>query len=222
MFQRVFALHTGFAVVEPVRKCCAELLPDVRLMSIADDSLLADVRDAGGLTPSVTQRIVGYGMLAQSAGADAILNCCSSVSEAADVLARIVRIPVVKIDERMAEEAVRRGPRVAVIATVDTTLDPTERLVLSKAAAASRSATVRRYLVEGAFDVLLAGDSAAHDRMVMDTIERAASENDAVILAQASMARLVPLLPAARRDPVLSSLPSGIIALKEALARKAQ
>ena len=222
MTQTVFALHTGFAVVEPVRKYCEELLPGVRLMSIADDSLLADVRAAGSLTPSVTQRIVGYGMLAQSAGADAILNCCSSVGDAADVLARVVDIPVVKIDEKMAEEAVRRGTRVGVIATVATTLDPTERLILGKAEAASSAATVRRYLVEGAFDVLLTGDSAGHDRMVMDTIERASAENDAVVLAQASMARLVPLVSVERRASVLASLPLGIIALKEVLARKGQ
>ncbi len=220
MSQTVFALHTGFAIVEPVRKCCAELLPGVRVMSLADDSLLADVRAAGAVTPSVTQRIVGYGMLAQSAGAGAILSCCSSVGDAADVLARVVDIPVVKIDERMAEEAVQRGTRVAVIATVATTLEPTERLILRKAAAASRSTQVRRYLVEGAFDVLLAGDSAGHDRMVMGTIVRASAENDIVVLAQASMARLVPLMPVERRASVLASLPLGIIALKEALAGK--
>lgn len=220
MSQTVFALHTGFAIVEPVRKCCAELLPGVRVMSLADDSLLADVRAAGAVTPSVTQRIVGYGMLAQSAGAGAILSCCSSVGDAADVLARVVDIPVVKIDERMAEEAVQRGTRVAVIATVATTLEPTERLILRKAAAASRSTKVRRYLVEGAFDVLLAGDTAGHDRMVMDAIEHASAENDAVVLAQASMARLVPLVPAERRASVLASLPLGIVALKEALAGK--
>src|SRR3954470_14328022 len=129
----VFAIHTGPVLVDVFKKLFPELLPDVRLVNIVDDGLLNDVRAAGGLTPAVTRRIVGYGILAESSGADAILNCCSSVGEAADLLAQTVSIPVVKIDSRMAEEAVERGSHIAVVATVATTLDPTERLILRKA-----------------------------------------------------------------------------------------
>src|SRR5437899_1853402 len=100
----VFALHTSFALVEPLRPLFAELLPRVHIVNVVDDSLLADVRVAGGLTASVTRRILGYGLLAEASGANAIFNCCSSVGEAADLLARAVDIPVVKIDDRMATE----------------------------------------------------------------------------------------------------------------------
>ena len=106
MQKTVFAIHTSSALVAPLGKLFAEMIPDLRIVNIVDDSLLADVRKAGHLIPSVTRRIVGYGILAQSAGADAIFNCCSSVSEAADLLSQVVDIPVVKIDRRMAEKAV--------------------------------------------------------------------------------------------------------------------
>src|SRR3954462_15866853 len=105
MMKTVFAIHTGPVLVDVFKKLFPELLPDIRLVNIVDDGLLNDVRAAGRLTPSGTRRIVGYGMLAEASGADAILNGCSSVDEAADVLARTVGIPVVKIDGRMAIEA---------------------------------------------------------------------------------------------------------------------
>ena len=218
MRKTVFAIHTRMALVAPLGKLFSEILPDVRSVNVVDDSLLADVRQAGGPTPSVTRRIIGYGMLAQSAGADAILNCCSSVGEAADLLSQIVEIPVVKIDGRMAEQAACSGPRVGVLATLPTTLDPTVRLIESKARERGASIVIRRYLVEGAFDVLMSGDGVMHDRMVLAEIERAGSENDVVVLAQGSMARLAPHLEGRVTVPVLSSPRLALEALREVLA----
>src|SRR4051794_1964571 len=215
IMKTVFAIHTGPVLVDVFKKLFPELLPDVRLVNVVDDGLLNDVRAAGGLTPSVTQRIVGYGILAEASGADAILNCCSSVGEAADVLAQTVSIPVVKIDNRMAMQAVQKGARIGIVATVATTLDPTERLVQRKAAEAGKTITTGRYLVQSAFDALLAGDAEEHDRLLKAEIEKAMTENDVVVLAQGSMARLVPSI--VQRVPVLSSPRSSVEALKERL-----
>lgn len=92
----VYAIHTGFALVEPLKPLFAELLPAVRVVNLVDESLLADARAAGGLTPAVTRRILGYGTLAATSGASAIFSCCSPVGDAADLLACAVKIPVVK------------------------------------------------------------------------------------------------------------------------------
>ena len=57
-------------------------------------------------------------MQAVSDGADAILNCCSSVGEVADAAQNIGRytgIPIVRIDEEMCREAARLGKRVAYL-----------------------------------------------------------------------------------------------------------
>ena len=215
MMKTVFAIHTGPVLVDVFKKLFPELLPDVRLVNIVDDGLLNDVRAAGGLTPSVTRRIVGYGMLAESSGADAILNCCSSVGEAADVLAQTVSIPVIKIDNRMAIQATEQGSRIGIVATVATTLDPTERLIQRKANESGKSVTTKRYLVDSAFDALLSGNTEEHDRLLKAEIEAAMKDNDVVVLAQGSMARLVPTIE--QRVPVLSSPRSSVEALKERL-----
>jgi hypothetical protein len=119
----------------------------------------------------------------------------------------------------MAETAVCRGPRVGVVATLATTLDPTVRLIERKAEQAGKKVAVRRYLVEGAFDALISGDGDQHDQMVMAGIQRAALENDVVVLAQGSMARLVSRLESELSAQVLSSPRLGVEALKQLLAQ---
>lgn len=215
----VYALHTGPVLVDVLKQLFPELLPGVRVVNIVDDGLLTDVRTAGGLTPQLSSRVVGYGLLAQSSGADAVLNCCSSVGEAADLMAKLLTIPVVKIDERMSDQAVAKGERIAVVATVATTLDPTERLIRRKAAALAKDIRTTRYLVDSAFDALLSGDAGRHDALVKAEIEKARAENDVVVLAQGSMARLVPLLDGHCSVPVLSSPRLGVEALRESLER---
>ena len=214
----VFVLHTSFALVDLLNKMLAETIPEARVVNIVDDSLLADVRAAGHVTPSVTRRMVGYAQLAQSAGADAIFNSCSSVGEVADVIQQVVDIPVVKIDDCMAEEAVTLGRRIAIIATVPTTLPPTARLIEHKAEETGKVIEVNRHLVEGAFDVLMSGDLQKHDEMLGSEIRHAASNSDVVILAQATMARIVPSLGDIP-SPVLSSPSGGISELARILAQ---
>ena len=45
----------------------------------------------------------------------------------------MIKTPVLKIDEAMAEEAVKLGRKIAVVATVASTVGPSSRLVKSKA-----------------------------------------------------------------------------------------
>ena len=213
----VFVLHTSFALVEPLSKLFKQEIPDVRIVNIVDDSLLADARAAGHVTPSIVRRMVAYATAAQSAGADAIFNTCSSVGEVADVMRQAVDIPVVKIDDVMAAEAVQSGKTIAVVATVPTTLGPTVRLVERKAREAGKEVTINRHLVEGAFDVLVAGDAKKHDEMVSAEIVRAAQAADVVVLAQASMARLVPQLEGKLPVPVLSSPERAVRQLRQVL-----
>jgi aspartate/glutamate racemase len=213
----LYAIHTGPVLVEVIKSLVKEVLPGTRLVNIVDDGLLSEVREAGHLTPAVSRRLIGYGVLAAGAGADAILNCCSSVGEAAELLARVVEIPVVRIDEPMAQRAVESGSRIAVVATLATTLDPTSRLILRKAHESGRDISVKSYVADSAFDALLAGDAERHDGLVNAVIDRAVEDNDVVVLAQGSMARLV----ATRRDSsggrILTSPRAGVESLRNHL-----
>ena len=64
-------------------------------------------------------------MKAAEEGVDAMLNLCSSVGEVADSaqdVAKYIGVPIVRVDEEMCREAVRKGQRIGVMATLPTTL----------------------------------------------------------------------------------------------------
>jgi hypothetical protein len=59
---------------------------------------------------------------------------------------------------------------------------------------------------DGAFDALAAGDRDRHDELVRDGLRALIAEVDVVVLAQASMARVVETLDESERTvPILSS-----------------
>ncbi len=214
---RVCLIHTSNALIIPFTQIFQEMLPHAELVHIMDDALLKDVRIAGHVTPGVTKRMILYAMGAEAAGADVILNCCSSVGETMDIVRQVVSTPVVKVDEPMAEEAARRGGRIGVLATVPTTLAPTVRLIQRMGSTAGMDLNIRQQVCEGAFDVLMAGDAKKHDEMVLEGMSTMAKDVDVVVLAQGSMARLVPQLDAGTARCVLSSPRSGIARVKEVL-----
>jgi Asp/Glu/hydantoin racemase len=216
----IAVVHTGLVTVQPLKAEISEQIPAARVINIIDDSLLSDVRAAGHLTPQVASRIHSYMANAQAMGVDIILNACSSVGEAVDSVRHFVSTPIVKIDEAMAEEASAIGRRVGVVATVSTTLDPTVRLIKKKADEQGRTIDVTERIAEGAFEALLSGDGARHDDILKQTIATLAEDVDVIVLAQVSMARLVPQL-ANVRIPVLCSPRSGVAALKRALDKVA-
>jgi len=217
----VVAIHTGPVSVGPVSALAAELMPAVRLVNLVDDSLLKDTMAAGAPTPAVLRRLAQYMVIGQEMGADLILNACSSVGEAADVAAGLLDIPVVKIDQAMAEAAVARASRIAVAATVQTTLDPTARLVERAAREAGREVQTVRHLCAGAFDALLGGDGATHDRIIRDALFALAGDVELIVLAQASMGRVAEALAGGVAVPVLTSPRLGLQRVAAILAGRA-
>ena len=130
----VVVIHTGPATIQPIKQQFLEILPDIRVINIMDDSLLNDVMAAGSLTEAVSGRVLSYMQQGEKMGAAALLNACSSVGEAAIAARPLIGIPIIKIDDTMAEKAITLGRKIGVVATVKTTLEPTVRLIRLKAA----------------------------------------------------------------------------------------
>src|SRR5690606_154421 len=107
------------------------------------------------------------------------------------------------------------GSRVAVIATLPTTLVPTVALLRDRAALAEVEITVADRVVEGAFEAIAGGDAATHDRLVGEAIVALAADNDVVVLAQASMAGAAATVEVA--VPVLTSPELGVARVAQAI-----
>lgn len=220
MAKTVVIVHTGPVTVDPLNKLAPDLLPGVRVINIVDDSLLKDVMAAGQVTPAVRKRLAQYMLIGEEMGADAILNACSSVGEAADAAAPLLSVPVVKIDTAMAELAVMKANRIGVAATVKTTLDPTTRLIEATAARMGKAVRVWGVLCPGAFDHLLAGRMEEHDRIVSNELLKLAEEVDLIVLAQVSMGRVAAALGDGIKVPVLTSPRLGMERLAQVLAEQ--
>ena len=110
------------------------------------------------------------------------------------------------LDQPMADQAVAAGKRIGVIATLGTTLEPTADLILRRAQSAGKQIELTSKLCAGAFDALMNGDAAKHDAIVAAALKELSQHVDVVVLAQASMARVVETLAAADKQvPILAS-----------------
>ena len=217
---RIVAVHTAMALVEPLNKLFKELLPEVKLNHIADDSLIQEVIANHAVTPAVRRRLLSYYTAAADAGADVVFNCCSSVGGVADVGDTVAPVKVFRIDGPMAEKAVREGKRIGVIATLPTTLGPTVELLQNKAREAGREIEIVDGLADGAFAAGQSGDKATHDRLIEEVAKRIADKVDVIVLAQGSMAAMEEKLIEMTGKVVLSSPRLGVLGVKEWLKEK--
>ncbi len=201
--KRLTMIHTSGVMIPVFSELCRELLPDIEAVHMVDESLLKDIIKDGCLTKSAARRVVDHVLSADQAGTDAILVTCSSIGKGTELGRELVETVVMRVDEPMAAQAIAIGKRIGVVATLPSTLNPTVELIQRQG---SSDLQVTPKLCEGAFEAVISGDGATHDRIVGEGILELVSQVDVIVLAQASMARVVSSLPADKVTvPVLSS-----------------
>jgi Asp/Glu/hydantoin racemase len=207
MKQKTLGLvHTSATLVPVFAQLCKEKLPGVNVFNIADDSLVKGIMAAGSLTPTIARRVAAYLESAELAGADYIMVTCSSIGPAVEAAAKLMGVPVLRVDQPMADKAATTGKRIGVIATLRTTLEPTADLISRRAALAGKQIELISRLCEGAFEALMSGQPSVHDAKVAAALKELSQQVDVIVLAQASMARVVDTLAAEdTRVPILAS-----------------
>ncbi|WRZ89085.1 aspartate/glutamate racemase family protein [Streptomyces sp. NBC_01007] len=198
-------LHTSPTHVPVFDALREEDHPGLELRHLVDEELLARARREGPEAVADDVRALLAGAVADGAGV--VLCTCSTIGAVAE--RTDAGVPVLRVDRPMAAAAVAAGPRVVVLATVASTLEPTVALVEEEARRVGRPVDVRTELVEGAWALFEAGDTDGCARVVADAAD-AVTDADAIVLAQASMT-------AAQRFtttsvPVLSSPRPGLAA----------
>ena len=127
--KRLGLLHTSATLVPIFEQLCKAKLPGVSVFNLVDDSLIKDVIAHGKLRPQTARRVTQHVAAAEDAGADYIMVTCSSIGAAVETAATLSGVPVLRVDQPMADKAVATGRRVGVIATLPTTLKPTADLI---------------------------------------------------------------------------------------------
>jgi Asp/Glu/hydantoin racemase len=212
MSERLALIHTVTGLVPTFKALCAELMPGLDIFNIVDESLLQNTIREERLSEATMRRVAGYIRSAEEAGATGILVTCSSIGPAVDAAQPFAVVPVLRVDEAMADEAIHASERVGVLATLQSTLVPTADLIRRRAAASGLTISLTARVCEGAFEAVTTGDTERHDRLVRDGLVELSKDSDVIVLAQASMARVAETLsPADLGVPVLSSPRSGVM-----------
>jgi len=201
-------IHTSPSLTPVFQALCATWLPSVEVFHMVDESLIRNTIAAGRLEKITMRRVISLVDSAGLAGADAVLVTCSSIGDAVTTAATLFDFPVIRVDDALAEKAVTVGNRIGILATLRTTLEPTTAQVRKMAckSAACKDISIVEVLCEGAFDAVMSGDGLTHDDLVSAALLKLIPQVDVVVLAQASMARVLATIdPAALTVPVLSS-----------------
>lgn len=211
-------VHNSPMLAGVFNEIAARVMPDVRILHFVDESTIKNTIAAGRLQKSTMRQVIRLVGSTFDAGCDVAMVTCSSIGRAVEMAAELYDQPVLRVDRAMAEQAVASAKRIGVVATLSTTLDPTADLVRRVAAEQGKTIELVAHLCDGAFDAVMAGDGATHDRIVGEALTTALADVDAIVLAQASMARVVASLPeGAVKAPVLSSPELGMLRAAEVL-----
>ena len=110
----------------------------------------------------------------------------------------------------MFKEALKRGSKIGVAATVATTINPSMRQVQALADAAGKKIELEKCLVSEAYEAFLRGETDLHNQLLKGALEKLCDNNDVVCLAQASMLSVVSAMEEKYQKKILSSPALGV------------
>jgi hypothetical protein len=213
-------VHTVPQLIGVFDRLAMELIPEVKRKHILDEPLLEAVRNRGRLNASDVKRVRSHVEWAQRINADAVLVTCSTISPCVDQIRGNFAIPILKIDEAMIEKAVAGGGKLGVVATNKATIEPTRKMLEAEGERQIKPVVVEFAYVDEAMAAAIAGDGEKHDRLVKPAVLKMMDTVDTVMLAQASMARVLDVIPTAERiKPILSSPYLAMLQTKDVFAR---
>jgi len=196
-------LHTAKSQVGFFEALLSEMAPGLVARHIVHEDLLIDARRTG-LTPGLAQRVRELVLAAAGEPATLVVCTCSTIGGCAERANEDRPGVVMRIDRPMAERAVRIGRRITIAAALESTLEPTRRLVEDAARAAHRQVQTTPLLCVDAWAHFEGGDTEGYFRAIAETVRKDARSADVILLAQASMAGAERLCPELQ-VPVLSS-----------------
>jgi len=178
------------SVIEPFAIPWLKENPDVAIINIMDDSLLSESLPNGGPTKEVIKRMVFYYQAAEATGADVLMCSCTTMGPGTRAARQMINKPLFNIDEPMAKEAVAKGTKLGILATVPTSAPATRALLETEAAETGKNIEIKTVINESAFHYLLKGEIDRHNEIVCQELEKLQYEVDVIVLGQISLAQV--------------------------------
>jgi Asp/Glu/hydantoin racemase len=186
----VGVIHATLLSIDPILLALDECFPEAQVWNVLDDSLMRELRAAGGITPRLDarmERIVGH-LVAD--GVDAIQFACSSFGPIVERVAARLDIPVRKPDEAMYRELAEESGRVlGIVASIPAALTlAVEQLTDALGPHAAATPLVTR-CVPAVLEASEQGEDATALRLIVQGVDELREEGaDVIALAQYSLA----------------------------------
>ncbi len=199
-------LHTSPVHVATFENLLSELAPTLPARHLVQPELLAQARAEGQISAlALAIRKSLTALLSNTEIGPVVLCTCSSIGNLAEIEGAKLGLKVIRVDRPMCTKALVLGPRIAVVAALESTFQPTLDLLRQEATRLNLDKPPQLELVfcEGAWAHFEAGDQEAYWQSVADKLHQLDGLTDTVVLAQASMAGATAY--ATLKQPVLSS-----------------
>lgn len=205
MKRKIAVIDATRVSLAPVDNTVAELYPELQVIHLMDEGMSYLAKEEGRISGANLSRMVSLINRAESLGVSGILLSCTIFSPYIELLRSFADIPIVAADVAMFEKAASDYRNIGVVVTFWPTVKSVSE-VLEKCREKGMEFKSEIRVAEGAFDALAKGDEAEHNRLVAECARGLSESCDAVVLAQMSHMRAVPLL-SDLKVPVLTSPP---------------
>lgn len=172
-----------------------------------NESLLAEARQSG-LTFKIVNDVKSELARLEAAGAACIVCTCSTLGDVAESLQAGFLMPILRVDRPMAAKAVEIGSPILVVATLESTIEPTSLLLLDEAKRQKKEIDQASLICSSAWSFFEKGNMQGYLGAIEETIRQTVGDSKSkpavILLAQASMAPVADML-ADLGLPILSS-----------------
>lgn len=203
--KRIALLHTVPNVFLSFAERIRTALPgeDLNIHNTLDEFLASDA-NVRGFTQNNRNRLFHLLKAIELEEPDVIAVTCSTLTPEVARIRPFLSVPLIAIDDAMTKKAVTLGSKITVMATAQSTVEPTCQKLLEEAAKIGRKVELSHMVCHDAYEAIKQMNQSAHDA-VLRKAAGGIHGQDVVVLAQASMAHMEKELGAICGVPVLSS-----------------
>jgi len=204
MPKRVFLVHPTPLAMAPIDEAFKTLWPQAQTINVLDESLYNDIPQDGTLAPAIYDRVTSLLRHCELSGADGIIFSGSTFGPAVEAARKSIKVPVLRIEEAMMDDAAARGGSVLLVCTQKRAQPVVRGTLDASARRAGKTLAITELWVAGARDALNKGDNDSHDRLIAEQ-SAAAGDFDQIIFGMMSMAPAKAKMPPALARKVLTS-----------------
>jgi Asp/Glu/hydantoin racemase len=216
MRKRIILVHPTPLAMPPVDEAFKTLWHEAQILNVLDETLYADVGVNGELTSALMARVASLLRHCEASGANGIVFSGSTFGPAVEEGRKGMRVPVLRIEEAMMDEAVARGGSILVVSTQQRAMPVVRATLDASAMRAGCTPEITDIWVAGARDALNAGDRDRHDRLIAEQ-SAAAGDFDTVVLSMISMAPARAKMPPALATKTLTSGEAAVARMRKLL-----